>query len=78
MVGLLEPIWVQQDQPPAQEWPLRCPAGTAEFQLCLFAKHLTPEHLRYVRSKCGRESGHLKSVRPDSRVLHPFTRETSS
>ena len=43
-VVLLEPIWVQQDQPPAQEWPLRRPAGTTEFQLCLPAKHLTQDY----------------------------------
>ena len=39
-VGLLEPIWVQQDQAPALEWPLRYPAGTTEFQLYLRAIHL--------------------------------------
>ena len=43
-VGLLEPNWVHQDQPTAQEWPLRRPAGTTEFQLRLLAKHLAPDH----------------------------------
>ena len=44
MVVLMEPIWVHQDQPHAQEWSLRRPTGTTEFQLCLPAKYLTPDH----------------------------------
>ena len=42
--GLMDPNWFHQDQPHAQEWPLRRPAGTTEFQLCLPAKYLTPDH----------------------------------
>ena len=78
MVVLMEPIWAQQDQAPALEWPLRRPAGTTEFQLCLLAKDLTPEHLRGVHPGAQLKSGLLKSVGPDSPVLHPLTRETSS
>ena len=44
MVVLLEPIWFQQDQLLALEWPQRCPTGTTEFQLCLPAKYLTSDH----------------------------------
>ena len=40
----MDPNWVHQDQPHAQEWSLRRPAGTTEFQLCLPAKYLTPDH----------------------------------
>ena len=76
-VGLLEPLWVQQDQAPALEWSLRRPAGTTEFQLCLPAKHLTPEHLRGVHPRAQLESGLLKSGRPDSPVLDPFTQEAA-
>ena len=44
LVVLLDPIWFQQDQLLALEWPQRCPAGTTEFQLCLPARHLTQDH----------------------------------
>ena len=44
LVVLMEPNWFHQDQPHAQEWPLRRPAGTTEFQLYLPARHLTPDH----------------------------------
>ena len=76
-VVLVEPIWVQQDQAPALEWSLRRPAGTTEFQLCLPAKHLTPDHLRGVHPGAQHESGLLKSGRPDSPILHPFTQEAA-
>ena len=77
MVVLMEPIWVQQDQAPALEWPQRRPAGTAEFQLCLPARHPAPEHLRGVHPRAQRESGLLKSGRPDSPVLHLLTQEAA-
>ena len=54
------------------------PPGLLNFNFCLLAKHLTPDHLRGVRPRAQQESGLLKSVRPDSPVLHPLTRETSS
>ena len=78
MVVLMEPIWVQQDQAPALEWPLRYPAGTTEFQLLPSCK--TPgsgQHLHGVRPRAQRESGLLKSGRPDSPVLHLLTQEAA-
>ena len=77
-VGLLEPIWFHWDQPHAQERPLRRPAGTAEFQTLPSCK--TPgsgPHLHGVRPRAQHESGHLKSGRPDSRTLHPFSQEAA-
>ena len=75
--GLMDPNWVHQDQPHAQEWSLRRPAGTTEFQLCLPAKYLTPDHLSGVRPRAQQESSHPKTGKPDSPVLHLLTQEAA-